>query len=57
MSEAWLTIAVFTLAIVYSILYEGHWPVVRDFVNILDKGNWGLFGIYSMALFILSLLL
>lgn len=55
MSEAFLTISVFTLAIAYSILYEGHWPVVRDFVNILDKGNWGLFGIYSMALFILSL--
>jgi heme/copper-type cytochrome/quinol oxidase subunit 2 len=50
LSEAWLTMAIFTLAIVYSILYEGHWPVVRDFVNILDKENWGLFGIYSIIL-------
>lgn len=57
MSEAFLTIAVFTLAMVYSVLYEGHWPVVRDFVNILDKGNWGLFGIYSVFLFILSLVI
>ena len=47
MSEAWLTLAVFTLAMVYSVLYEGHWPVVRDFVNILDKKNWDLFGIYA----------
>jgi polyferredoxin len=47
LSEAWLTIGIFTLAIVYSILYQGHWPIVRDYVNILDKENWGLFGIYS----------
>jgi hypothetical protein len=49
--------AIFTLAIVYSILYEGHWPVVRDFVNILDKHNWGLFGIYSIALSLLSMVI
>jgi len=48
MSEAWLTIGVFTLAIVYSVLYQGHWPVVRDYINILDKGNWGLFGVYTL---------
>ncbi len=56
--QAWLTIGVFTLAIVYSVLYQGHWPVVRDFVNILDKGNWGLFGwyvliVWTTALFIM----
>lgn len=56
MSEAWLTMAIFTLAIAYSVLYEGHWPVVRDFVNILDKGNWRLFGIYAVVLNILSLM-
>jgi hypothetical protein len=55
-SEAWLTIGVFTLAIVYSVLYQGHWPVVRDYVNILDKGNWGLFGIYSLVVWSLSLI-
>lgn len=55
-SEAWLTIGVFTLAIVYSVLYQGHWPVVRDYVNILDKGNWGLFGVYSLVVWSLSLI-
>jgi len=55
-SEAWLTIGVFTLAVVYSVLYQGHWPVVRDYVNILDKGNWGLFGIYSLVVWSLSLI-
>jgi len=55
-SQAWLTIGIFTLAIVYSILYQGHWPVVRDFVNILDKGNWNLFGIYALIVWTAALL-
>jgi len=57
MGQAWLSIAIFTLAIVYSILYEGHWPVVRDFVNILDKGNWGLFGIYAIIVWLMALVM
>jgi polyferredoxin len=56
-SEAWLTISIFTLAVVYSILYQGHWPVVRDFVNILDKGNWDLFGIYVIILWSSALII
>jgi len=55
--QAWMSIAIFTLAIVYSILYEGHWPVVRDYVNILDKGNWGLFGIYTIMVWSLALVI
>ena len=35
---------------VYSVLYLGPWPVVRDYVNILDKQNWDLFGIYAVLL-------
>jgi hypothetical protein len=55
--DAWGTIVVFTLAIIYSILYEGHWPVIRDFINILDKKNWDLFGIYTLVLWTLSLVI
>jgi ferredoxin len=55
--QAWLSIAIFTLAIVYSILYEGHWPIVRDYVNILDKKNWGLFGIYTILVWSLALVI
>ncbi len=50
LSEAWLTIATFTIAIIYSILYLGPWPVVRDYVNIIDKQNWGLFIIYALVM-------
>lgn len=55
LSDAWLSIAIFTIAIIYSILYLGHWPVIRDFVNILDKKNWDLFGIYAAVFWSLSL--
>lgn len=57
MSEAWLTISIFTMAAVYCVLYQGHWPVIRDFVNILDKGNWGLFGIYALIVWTLTLII
>ena len=55
MSQAWLIIGIFTLAIVYSILYQGHWPVVRDYVNIMDKGNWNLFGRYAIIVWTTAL--
>lgn len=50
MSEAWLAISIFTMAMSYSILYLGPWPAVRDYVNIIDKGNWDLFAIYALIL-------
>lgn len=49
MSEAWMAVAVFTTSIFYSILYLGHWPEIRDYVNIIDKDNWQLFGIYTLV--------
>lgn len=55
MSESWLSIAIFTVSVIYSILYLGHWPVVRDYINIIDKGNWNLFGIYAAILWSLTL--
>jgi len=57
MSEGWLAIAIFTIAIIYSILYLGNWPLVRDYVNILDKDNWDLFGIYSLVLWSMVLVI
>jgi len=57
LSQAWITICLFTLAIVYCVLYQGHWPVVRDYVNIIDKGNWNLFGIYALIVWTLALII
>jgi polyferredoxin len=55
LSEAWLTIAILSLSIIYSILYLGPWSEVRNYVNILDDGNWGKFSVYTLALWLLVL--
>jgi polyferredoxin len=57
LSEAWMSMASFTISIIYCILYLGPWPVVRDYVNILDKHNWNLFGIYSLIMWALVLVI
>ena len=57
MGEGWLTIAIFTISIIYSILYLGPWPAVRDYVNIIDKQNWGLFAVYSLILWSMVLVI
>jgi hypothetical protein len=56
-SEAWMTMATFTISIIYCVLYLGPWPLVRDYVNILDKHNWDLFGRYSVIMWTLVLIL
>jgi hypothetical protein len=53
MSGSWLHIAIFFTAIVYSILYLGPWPQVRDWVNILDKQNWNQFILYALLLWVI----
>jgi polyferredoxin len=57
MSEAWTIIAIFTTSVIYSILYLGQWPAVRDYVNILDKNNWDLFLIYSLFFWVTAMLI
>jgi len=57
LSEAWVAISIFTIAIIYSVLYHGHWPVVRDYVNIMDKQNWSLFGVYAIIVWTISLVI
>jgi hypothetical protein len=54
-SKSFLTIAIFTVSVIYSILYLGHWPGIRDYVNILDKGNWSLFGLFSLGMWVTAL--
>jgi polyferredoxin len=57
LSEAWMTIVIFMLAMVYAVVYLGTWTRIRDFVNIIDKNNWDLFGIYSIVLWTLVLVI
>lgn len=54
-SQAWTALVLFVLGSAYTVLYLGHWSEIRDYVNILDKGNWDLFGIYTIILWITAL--
>jgi polyferredoxin len=56
-SMAWTAMAMFIFGIAYTILYLGHWATVRDYVNIFDKGNWDLFAIYVLILWISALVI
>lgn len=53
--QAFLAIVMFVMAIAYSIVHLGHWSALRDWVNILDKGNWGPFGVYTAVVWVLCL--
>jgi polyferredoxin len=55
-SLGWTAMAMLILGIAYSIVYLGHWASLRDYVDIIDKGNWGLFAIYSTVLWSSALL-
>jgi hypothetical protein len=48
--EAFQAMAMLTLGAAYCVVHLGHWPWIRDSVNILDKGNWGQFGVFAAVL-------
>jgi hypothetical protein len=52
----WIAMAMLVLGIAYSIVYLGHWSSLRDYVDIIDKGNWGLFAAYTAVLWSSALL-
>jgi hypothetical protein len=45
--EAWQAIVMFALACLYSIVNLGAWDRIRDWVDLVDKGNWGTFVIFA----------
>jgi polyferredoxin len=53
--EALQAIVMFTLAVVYCVTFLGPWHGLREMVNIVDMGNWGLFALYAIALWVLTL--
>ena len=56
LSESFLGIGLLVIAIVYTILYQGPWAEIREYIDIVDKGNWHLFLIYSIFLWVMTLL-
>jgi hypothetical protein len=53
--EAWQAIALMVLGAVYSLTVHSPWPGIRDMVNVVDKADWGQFGIYAAVLWMLAL--
>jgi polyferredoxin len=53
--EAWQAMVLFGLAVVYCVLNLGPWHQIRDWVDIVDKGNWATFGAYAVLLWLLCL--
>jgi polyferredoxin len=49
-SHGWTAMAMLVLGIAYTIVYLGHWSRIRDYIDIVDKDNWGLFAVYTGVL-------
>jgi polyferredoxin len=56
-SLGWTAMAMLVLGLAYTIVYLGHWPEIRDYVNIVDKDNWRLFAVYAVVIWSSALLL
>lgn len=55
LGEAWLAMTMLVLGTAYCLVHLGHWPFLRDCVNVLDKGNWDLFGLFAAVLWLIAL--
>jgi hypothetical protein len=55
-SLGWTAMAMFVLAVAYTIVYLGHWSRIRDYVNIIEEGHWALFAVYTMIIWSFALL-
>jgi hypothetical protein len=53
--EAWQAMVMFGLSIIYSVINLGAWDTIRDWIDIVDKRNWGTFWLYSGAIWGLCL--
>lgn len=53
--EAWQAIVMFALACLYCFVNLGAWDRIRDWIDIVDKGNWGTFALYAVAVWVACL--
>jgi hypothetical protein len=53
--EAWQAIVMFALACLYSFINLGAWDSIRNWTDLIDKRNWGTFGIYAVLVWIACL--
>jgi polyferredoxin len=53
--EAWQAMVMFALACLYCFINLGAWDRIRDWIDIVDKRNWGTFFVYAAAVWIACL--
>lgn len=53
--EAWQAIVMFALACLYCFINLGAWDRIRDWIDLLDKRNWGTFGVYALVVWTVCL--
>lgn len=55
--EAWMAFIMIALAISYAVTLLGPWPVVRDWANVTEAGNWTGFALHTAAVWFAALAL
>jgi hypothetical protein len=53
--EAWQAIVMFFLACLYCFINLGAWDKIRDWIDIIDKRNWGTFAAYAVVVWVACL--
>lgn len=53
--EAWQAIVMFALACLYCFVNLGAWDWIRDWIDIIDKRNWGTFWVYTLLVWVVCL--
>jgi polyferredoxin len=53
--EAWQAMVMFALACLYCFVNLGAWDRIRDWIDIVDKRNWGTFAVYALVVWVACL--
>ena len=53
--EAWQAIVMFALACLYCVVNLGSWDRIRDWIDLVDKQNWGTFSVYAVVVWVVCL--
>ena len=53
--EAWQAIVMFALACLYCFINLGPWDRIRDWIDLVDRQNWGTFSVYALMVWVVCL--
>ena len=53
--EAWQAMVMFALACLYCIVNLSAWDRIRNWIDLVDKRNWGTFSVYALVVWVVCL--